>query len=358
MHLERWSLVASLSLSVAACSSSEGGSGGGGAGATGTDAAAGPGAGNTTGAHGSTSTAQSGSTASTSSGPTGGGALGGCTLFPADSPWNTPIDTLPVHPSSADYIDAIGGSAPVHPDFGAPYDGAPNGIPFVVVPADQPMVPITFDTDDESDPGPYPIPPGAPIEGGPDGDGDRHVLVVQQSSCVLYESYAAYPDGDAWEAGSGAVWHLDANEVRPDGWTSADAAGLPVLPGLVRYDEVVEAGHIDHALRVTVSSAQSAYMHPATHSDGPAGHDASHPPMGLRLRLKASFDASELSSEAQVIAAAMKKYGLVVADTGGDWYVSGAPDDRWNDSALQDLAQISGDDFEAVDTGEDIHPYQ
>ena len=283
--------------------------------------------------------------------------IAGCQILPADSMWNTPIDQEPVDDRSDTYIDSIGRDTPVHPDFGAPWQGAPNGIPYDVVPPDQPMVPVTFDYADESDPGPYPIPPDAHIEGGPDSDGDRHVLVLQQGTCTLYELFYAWPQGDgSWHAGSGAIWHLDRNEQRPDGWTSADAAGLPILPGLVRYEEVMEQGEIRHALRVTLERIQRAYVHPASHSDGRCGSDPSCPPMGVRLRLKADFDISPFPEPVQVILRAMKKYGLVVADTGGSMFVSGVPDDRWDDDMLHTLHQVTAGDFEVVRHGE-IIPY-
>ncbi len=283
--------------------------------------------------------------------------LGGCQIFPADSIWNTPIDQEPVDSRSDDYIDSIGRDTPVHPDFGAPWEGAPNGIPFDIVPQDQAMVPVSFDYDDESDPGPYPIPPDAQIEGGPDGDGDRHVLIIQQGSCILYEMFDSWPQEDgSWHAGSGAIWHLDQNEVRPEGWTSADAAGLPILPGLIKYDEVMNDGEIHHAIRVTLNQIQHAYVHPATHSDGRCGNDPTCPPMGVRLRLKADFDISSFPAPVQVILRAMKKYGLVVADTGTDMYISGVPDDRWDDDALHSLHNVTAGDFVVVQHGE-IIPY-
>jgi hypothetical protein len=283
--------------------------------------------------------------------------LGGCAIFPADNWWNMEVTGLEVHSHSADYIANMGADTGLHPDFGTVWDGAPNGIPFVVVPQDQAMVPVSFTWDDESDPGPYPVPADAPIEGGPDGDGDRHVLVLRQGACVLYEIYNAWPDGSGgWTGDSGAVWHLDQNEIRTDGWTSADAAGLPILPGLVRYDEAVEKGAIDHAIRVTIDGAQAAYIHPATHSDGTQGSDPTAPPMGLRLRLKASFDVSGFSAPIQVILRAMQRYGVFIADTGSNWYVSGAPDSRWDDDMLRELGDVKGSDFEAVYTGE-AQPY-
>ena len=280
------------------------------------------------------------------------GDMGACTMFPADNPWNTDVSEYEVHANSDDFIDSIGRGTTLHPDFGTVWEGAPIGIPWVAVDGSQPDVPVSFDYDDESDPGPYPIPPDAPIEGGPDADGDRHVLVLDNESCVLYELFYAWPQsgGESWEAGSGAVFDLTSNDLRPEGWTSADAAGLPILPGLVRYEEVVDEGVIDHAIRFTVSQSQRGYIHPATHfaSDDT---DPDRPPMGLRVRMKSDFDCSGLSSEVQVICTAMKTYGLFVADNGSDWYVTGAPDSRWDDDALRDLGEISGDAFEVVETG-------
>lgn len=283
--------------------------------------------------------------------------LAGCVLLPADNMWNTPIDTADLHPLSDDYIAAIRGATELHPDFGSFWQGAPLGIPWTSVPAEQRMVAVGFLYDDESDPGPYPIPPDAPIEGGADSDGDRHVLVIQRETCLLYEMFDSWPQADgSWQAGSGAIWRLDRNEERPRGWTSADAAGLAILPGLVRWEEVHEGGEIRHAMRVTLSKVQAAYIPPATHSDGVCGMDPSCPPMGLRLRLKASFDDSGLHPTLQVFTRAMKKYGLVVADTGGDMYVSGTHDPRWDDEVLHDFHTLTASDFEAVYTGDAI-PY-
>lgn len=278
-----------------------------------------------------------------------------CAIFPADNPWNTDISALPVHPNSDAFIDSIGRNGTLHPDFGTEWEGAPIGIPFVVVGADQPLVPVSFTWDDESDPGPYPVPSDAPIEGGADSDGDRHIIVVSTATCTLYELYNAWPaQGGGWTADAGAVFDLSSNALRPAGWTSADAAGLPILPGLVRYDEVA-AGAIRHALRFTVSSSQRAYVSPATHAAS-SSTDPALPPMGLRLRMKGATDCSGLSTEVQVICAALKTYGMLVADNGSDWYISGAPDPRWSDDALHDLKSIPGDAFEVVDTGA-ITPY-
>jgi hypothetical protein len=223
----------------------------------------------------------------------------------------------------------------------------------VVVPQAQPDVPITFTAyGSQSDPGPYPVPSDAPVEGGSGSDGDRHVLVLQQGDCVLYELYYAFPSGGGWEAASGAVFDLSSNALRPEGWTSADAAGLPILPGLVKYDEV-QSGSINHAIRMTFSGTQKAYLHPATHwaSDETS---ASLPPMGLRLRLKASYDISGFSGESRVILEAMKKYGVIVADNGSNWYFTGATDPRWDDDDLDQLKDVPGGAFEVVDTGESL----
>ena len=282
----------------------------------------------------------------------------GCAIFPADNPWNTDISGYPVHENSSAFIQSIGASTGLHMDFGTVWNGVPNGIPYVLVNSDTPRSTVTFDYADESDAGPYPIPANAPIEGGPDGDGDRHVLMIDQSECILYELYNAWPPGTngnpgSWSAGSGAIFDLRSNVLRPDSWTSADAAGLPVFPGLVRYEEAVTEGVIDHALRFTVSTSQRAYIHPATHY---ASNNSSPdtPPMGLRFRLKAGYDISGFSPEIQVIAQAMKTYGLIVADNGSNWYISGAPNDNWNDDHLHELDVIRGSDFEAVFTGDPI----
>ncbi len=280
-------------------------------------------------------------------------ADGDCPTFPSDNPWNTDVSGLDVHSNSDAFIDSIGRSGGFHADFGADLYGSPFGIPFVHVPGDQPRVPVTFTYGDESDPGPYPIPPDAPIEGGPDADGDRHVLVIDDDACMLYELFAAYPQGGgaSWDAGSGAIWDLTSNALRPEGWTSADAAGLPVYPGLVRYDEVVEDGVVDHALRFTVSTTQHGYIHPATHFAS-SNVDPDVPPMGLRVRMKADFDCKGRSAEVQVLCTAFKTYGMILADNGSDWYVSGAPDARWNDENMHSIDDITGDAFEAVYTGE------
>ena len=215
-------------------------------------------------------------------------------------------------------------------------------------------MPVNFYYPSESDPGPYPIPADAPIEGGPSSTGDRHVIILDATHRMLYELYDAHPAGDHWEAGSGAIFDLTSNALRPEGWTSADAAGLPMLPGLVRYDEVA-SGEITHALRFTVDETQEAYIHPATHYAS-SDTNTSLPPMGLRLRLRAGYDISGFPAEVQVILRALKKYGMIVADNGSSWYISGAPDPRWSDDELHMLSQVPGSAFEAVYTGPTITP--
>lgn len=281
-------------------------------------------------------------------------ALSGCPVFPGDNIWNTPIDTLPVDTNSAAYINAIGANANVHADFGSgvwpPGSNSPIGIPYVVVPGNQPPVTINWTAyGGESDPGPYPVPTAAPIEGGPDSNGDRHVLVLRQGECKLYELYRAFPNPDgSWNADSGAVYTLTLNSpLRPDGWTSADAAGLPMLPGLIRYDEVA-AGEIDHAIRFTAPQTQQYHVWPARH-DASNLTGSQYPPMGQRFRLRADYDISGFSPQVQVILRAMKKYGLILADNGSSWYISGAPDGRWNNDMLHQLDAVVGSDFVAVD---------
>lgn len=278
---------------------------------------------------------------------------GGCSIFAADNPWNTDISNAPLDANSANYIASIGADDHLQPDFGTFYDGGPIGIPFTTVGAGQPKVPVSFDYDDESDPGPYPIPPDAPIEGGPNSDGDRHVLVVDTSACRLYELYDAHKQDNGWHAGSGAVFDLRSNALRPDYWTSADAAGLPIYPGLVRYAEV-QAGAINHALRFTVSRTQKGFIHPATHYAS-SNTDPNLPPMGLRLRMKAGYSCDGLSREAQVVCAALKRYGMLVADNGSDWFISGEHNPAWDDDALGDIKRIPGAAFEVVHTGTIVH---
>jgi hypothetical protein len=292
-----------------------------------------------------------------SSTPNSAAVLGSCTkpngdiqFFPQNNPWNVDISNFPVHPNSNNFVASIGSTKSFHPDFGTVYNGAPWGIPFVIVPGNQPQVNVRVrDYPDESDFGLAPIPPDAPVEGGLSSDGDRHVLVVDKDNCRLYELFSAYPEGaGGWSAAGTAKFDLTSNAMRPDGWTSADAAGLPILPGLARYDEVA-TGEITHALRFTVNISQRAYIYPARHFAS-SNTDPNRPPMGLRFRLKANVDISGFPPQAQVILRALKKYGMMVADNGGDWFVSGAPDPRWNDDAINTLKLIKGNNFEAVDT--------
>ena len=267
----------------------------------------------------------------------------GCPAFPADNPWNRDVSADPVDPLSDRYIASIGAGTSLHPDFGSP---AEFGIPWTSVPGTQPRVAMSFVFADESDPGPYPFPPDAPVEAG----GDRHVLVLDRDACRLYEAFDAHREGAGWRCGSGAVFDLRSNALRPDGWTSADAAGLPILPGLVRRDEV-KAGEIRHALRFTVRRTQRAYVHPATHFAS-SSTDSSLPPMGLRVRLKASFDLSRFRGDARVILAALKRYGMFVADNGGDWFISGETNTRWDDDDLDQLKTVPGSSFEVVRSGQ------
>ena len=284
--------------------------------------------------------------------PCHGGALpslGGCSVLPIDNIWNTPIDTLPVDPLSSSYIGTIGAGTGLHPDFGSGlWDGEPIGIPYNIVNGSQAGVPVSFDYADESDPGLYPIPSDPLIEGGPASTGDRHILILNRDTCTLYELYSAYPGPSGWQAGSGAIFTLSSDPLRPAGWTSADAAGLPILPGLVRYDEVA-SGTITHALRFTVPKTRKAYIWPARHYASTLT-GSQYPPMGQRFRLKAGYDISGFSPADQVILKALKKYGMILADNGGAWYISGVPDDRWNNDILVgDLKKIKGSDLEAVD---------
>ena len=282
-----------------------------------------------------------------------GASLGGRRPFPADNAWNRDVSGDPVDPASSTLLAACGGlDRGLHPDFGTVWNGAPNGIPYVVVAGSQGKVPVTFYYDRESDPGPYPVPPDAPVEGGPSGTGDRHVLVVDRDSWKLYELFDARPvdGGQSWTAGSGAVFDLNSNALRPEGWTSADAAGLPIFPGLVRYDEAVEQREIRHALRFTCPTTRRAYVHPARHFAS-SRTEATLPPMGMRVRLKAGFDVSGFPPAVQVILNAMKKHGMLLADNGSAWYVSGAPDPRWSDDELATLRSVRGRDFEVVQMG-------
>jgi len=280
--------------------------------------------------------------------------INGCQVFPLDNPWNTDISGATVHPDSDEIIDYImdQGGDYVHPDFG---ENLQYGIPYITVPGTQPKVPVTFEYDDESDPGPYPIPANAPVEGG----GDRHVIVITtdedatdgNDDCVLYETYASYYVGgpqNAWEADSGAIYNLNSNAMRPDGWTSADAAGLPIFPGLARCLEAM-SGEIKHAFRFTVNTTKSAYIYPATH-EASSNNDQYAPPMGLRLRLKADYSLTGAGPQSLAIATALKKYGMILADNGSNWYISGERDldNCWDDDDLNWLKGIPGTAFEVI----------
>jgi hypothetical protein len=281
-----------------------------------------------------------------------GARLGGLRVFPSDNPWNQDVSGLPVDRLSRPILDRIGRDTPLHPDFGTVYQGNPSGIPYVVVPGTQPRVPVKFEYLEESDPGPYPIPADAPIEGGPNARGDRHVLVIDRDHGKLYELFAARPDGDGshWEAGSGAIFDLNSNHLRPAGWTSADAAGLPVFPGLVRYDEVVVRKTVEHAFRFTVRRTRRGYVAPARHFAS-RSTDIDLPPMGMRVRLNASYNVRAFPAQARVILEALKSHGMILADNGSDWYLSGAPDPRWDDEDLATLKRVKVRDFEVVTMG-------
>jgi hypothetical protein len=279
--------------------------------------------------------------------------VGGCAVFPSNNPWNSDISGAPLHPNSAAFISNIlaNGGGFLHADFGG---GGAYGIPYITVGASQASTPINFTAyGSESDPGPYPVPLTAPIEGGTNATGDRHVLTVSTANCHLYEMYRAFPRTDHWDADSGAVFDLGSNALRPDYWTSADAAGLPIFPGLARYDEVA-AGVIRHALRFTVNATQRGFIHPATHFAS-SSTDPNRPPMGLRLRLKASYDISAYHGQARVVLDALKRYGMIVADNGSNFFITGAADSRWDDNDLNQLKLVPGTAFEVVDTGPIIH---
>jgi hypothetical protein len=275
-----------------------------------------------------------------------------CTVFPKSNLWNKRVDKLPLVKNSAAIVNAIGAGGSVHPDFGSgQYNGAPIGIPYTTVSRKQKRVRVSFDYADESDKGPYPVPANAPIEGGRGSDGDRHVIVVDRDACKLYELYAAYPQngGTSWKAGSGAIWSLESNKVRPSGWTSADAAGLPILPGLARYEDLRKKGGIDHALRFTANRTRKAFIYPARHFASSLT-DPDLPAMGQRLRLKAGFDLSGFPTQARAVLVALKRYGMIVADNGSSWYITGAPNKGWNNDDLHTLGKVKGSDFEVVDT--------
>ena len=273
-----------------------------------------------------------------------------CPVFPPDNVWNRRVDHLPVASNSAAIVNSIGAGLGLHPDFGSGlYEGRPIGIPITVVSRRQPRVHVAFEQAGESDSGPYPIPRNVRIEGGRDADGDRHAIIVDRDGCRLYELYSLNPRADGgWRASSGAIWSLRSNRLRPAGWTSADAAGLPILPGLARYDEV-SRGRIDHALRFTAPRTRRAYVYPARHfaSSSP---EPSLPPMGLRLRLKANVDVRRFPRQARIVLTALKRYGMIVADNGASWFISGVPDRRWSNDDLHALGRIKGADFEVADT--------
>jgi hypothetical protein len=297
--------------------------------------------------------------------------LGGCPVFPdppaglsarapslaGEAAWNQDISKAPVSPGSAAtiaYIDSHGGDR-LHPDFGSPRT---YGFPYSVVGAGQRKLPIHYTAyGEESDPGPFPVPKTAPVEGGNRSDGDRHVLVIDRSTCTLFELYRAFFEtggGAHWNADSGARWDLRSTARRPDSWTSADAAGLPIFPGLIRYDEVA-AGRLEHAIRVTFDSTRDAWIHPASHCAGDTS-DPDAPAMGTRLRLKGSYGLAGFSGGARVIAEALKHYGLIVADNGSNWYFGGSSDRRWNDANLDQLKRIPGSAFQIVKSAAPVHP--
>ena len=272
-----------------------------------------------------------------------------CAVFPPASPWNQRVDRLPVAPESDRIVASIGLADHVHADFGSGlWKGGPIGIPVTVVRGTQRKVRVAFDYASESDRGPYPIPANVAIEGGRAADGDRHALIVDRDRCRLYELFALRPaPGGGWRAGSGAIWDLRSNRLRPAGWTSADAAGLPILPGLARWEEVAR-GRIDHALRFTVSHTRRAYVWPARHFASGLT-DPSLPPMGMRFRLKREYPITRFPPQARIVLQALKEYGMVVADNGSDWYLSGAPHPRWSNEQLHELHRVPGSAFEVVD---------
>jgi hypothetical protein len=272
-----------------------------------------------------------------------------CPVFPANNPWNQRVDKLPVSADSAQLLRSIGLDAPVHADFGSGrWDGGPIGIPFDVVSGKTHLTRVKFDYADESDRVRYPIPAHVHIEGGPHATGDRHAILVDRSTCRLYELYDLRHTSHGWTAGSGATWSLRSNHLRPAGWTSADAAGLPIFPGLARWDEV-SRGAIDHALRFTAAQTRRAYVYPARHFAS-SSSDPSLPPMGLRVRLKASVNISSFPRQARVVLRALQHYGMILADNGSPWYISGAPNRHWKNDALHSLGRLTGADFEVVDT--------
>ena len=290
------------------------------------------------------------SSAKKPSGPTLTTEFGEIAIFPSNNAWNQSIDHLQVHPNSGAYLNSIGLKTALHPDFGTEWEGRPIGMPINVVRGNQPGVPVRFEYADESDQGLYPIPPNVQIEGGPTADGDRHILLVDFDNKRLYELFSARRTRSGWTAGSGAIFDLTSNRTRPRYWTSADAAGLPILPGLVRYDEVIEKQEIAHALRFTVEKSQKGFIHPATHFASESTRP-NLPPMGLRLRLKKSYDISGFPKPVQVILKALKKYGMILADNGSDLFISGTHHKKWNPDELAALKRVKASDLEAVYTG-------
>jgi hypothetical protein len=277
--------------------------------------------------------------------------VGRCPVFPKSNQWNKRVDGLPVHPRSRELMRSIGVDASLHPDFGAGrYDGAPIGIPYRTVSKRQRRVPLSFEDSDESDRGRYPIPRNVPIEGGRSSDGDRHVIVIDRARCKLYELYAAYPrnGGRSWHAGSGAIWRLRSNRLRPRGWTSADAAGLPIFPGLARWAEA-RHGVIRHALRFTAPETRRAFIYPARHFAS-TNTGADLPAMGHRLRLRRSVRISRFPRQARIILRTLRRYGMILADNGAPLYVTGAPSRGWDNDQLHSLKRVKGRDFEVVDT--------
>ena len=282
--------------------------------------------------------------------------LAGCPVFPTDSAWNEPVNDLPVAADSEHLLARIGLDVPLHADFGTVYKGAPDGIPVNVISGHVRRVPVAFKYASQSDGRYYPLPRDVAVQGGPRSAGDRHLIVVDPDTCTDYELYSAYPHdhGRRWTAASGAIFNLRSNHLRPAGFTSADAAGLAILPGLARFGEVA-SGAIDHALRFTSQCSGPGYLYPARHS-AVSCSGRSAPPMGLRVRLKAGVNISSLPYQARVVAEALKRYGMILADNGRSWHISGEPDPRWNDLALRALGRLTGRDFQVVDTSSLPHP--
>jgi hypothetical protein len=270
-----------------------------------------------------------------------------CPVFPASSIWHADVSRLPVHARSAQWLSHMQPTRRLHPDFGPSGTAVPYGIPVTVVSGSHTKVPVSFEYADESDPGPYPLGEDTLVEGGQWESGDRHTVVVDRDACRLYETWATVKDGSTWSAGSGATWDLRSNALRPSGWTSADAAGLPILPGLLRYDEVA-AGSVDHAIRFTTNVTDRSFLWPARHQAGSVT-DPSYPPMGAWFRLKAGYDLSQHGVQAQVVLRAMGRHGMVLADNGSPWYFQGTADSRWPSALLDDLKRVPASAFEAVD---------